>query len=268
MGRTRTITSRDNPTIKALRALAADAREIRRQGRTLLDGPHLIEAYRRHGGIPEMLVVSDSGTGNAEVNCLLDGLDGVETLHLPDGIFREISGVATPVGILALIAIPEMVVESTKGSCVMLDAVQDAGNVGAILRTAAAAGVTNVLLGSGCAGAWTPRVLRAAQGAHFALHIREQVDLVDALRQYEGKSVATVASGGRSIYDLDLDGHVAWIFGNEGVGVDAKVMEAAALRAMIPIASSTESLNVAAAAAICLFEGWRQRHAGKREEHG
>lgn len=247
-----------------MRVLAADAREIRRQGRTLLDGPHLIEAYRRHGGIPEMLVLGDSGTDNAEVKRLLDGMAGVETLRLPDGIFREISGVATPVGILALIAIPEMPDEVPPRSCVMLDAVQDAGNVGAILRTAAAAGVANVLLGSGCAGAWTPRVLRAAQGAHFALRIREQVDLVDAVRRYEGKSVATVASGGKSLFDLDLTGNIAWIFGNEGAGVNAKIMDAAALRATIPIASSTESLNVAAAAAICLFEGLRQRGGGGR----
>jgi TrmH family RNA methyltransferase len=127
------------------------------------------------------------------------------------------------------------------------------------LRTAAAAGIRNILLGPGCAGAWTSRVLRGGQGAHFSLAIREQVDLAAALAAGSAKSVATVAHGGRSLYDLDLTGPTYWLVGNEGSGLSAELMAAAGLRATIPLAAGTESLNVAAATAICLFEATRQR---------
>jgi TrmH family RNA methyltransferase len=261
LGKTRSLSSRDNPVIKALRALATDAREARRQGRTLLDGPHLVDAYRRRIGLPELLLVSDSGAGHPEVARLLAELGAVETLHVTDGLFREISGGGTPVGILAAIALPDPAAWCAQGHCVMLDAVQDAGNVGAILRTAAAAGVTDVLLGAGCAGAWTPRVLRAGQGAHFSLRIHDQADLADALRRYRGSSVAAVAHGGTCLFDLDLAGDIGWVFGNEGAGIDPHLLAGVSRRATIPVATDTESLNVAAAAAICLFEGLRRGRA-------
>jgi TrmH family RNA methyltransferase len=263
LGNIRSLTSRDNPAVKALRALAADAREIRRQGRTLLDGPHLVDVYARRCGVPESIVVSASGIANAEVRALLAGMPDTEVLQLPDGLFREVSGGGTPVGVLAVIAIPDAPVGPIEGSCVMLDAVQDAGNVGTILRTAAAAGIHDVVLGRGCAGAWTPRVLRAGQGAHFSLRLRDQADLQETLADFRGTSVAAVAKGGRSLFDLDVAGKIAWIFGNEGAGVDAAIAALATLRATIPLSNETESLNVAAAAAICLFEGVRQRRCNK-----
>lgn len=255
----RTITSKENPLLKELRALATDVREIRTRRRALLDGPHLIEAYRRSGGVPAMLVVSHSGVAHSEVAELMATLSGVESLQLSDGLFRGIAGVVTPVGVLAVIDIPDTPTDSLRGHCVLLDAVQDAGNVGAIMRSAAAAGVREVVLGHGCAGAWTPKVLRAAQGAHFSLQIREQVDLVRVLDDYPGTSVATVAREGTSIYELDLRGDIAWVFGNEGAGVANELIQCASLRATIPLEASTESLNVGAAAAICLFESVRQR---------
>ncbi|MBU1235349.1 MAG: RNA methyltransferase [Gammaproteobacteria bacterium] len=259
LARTRAVTSRDNPVVKRLRALATDAREIRSQGRTLLDGPHLIEAYQRHGGIPEQLVVSESGARNPEILQLLEDRSEVGIVQLSDSLFREVSGVVTPVGILAVVRIPDSPSEPLQTDCVFLDAIQDAGNVGTILRTAAAANIRDVVLGRGCAGAWSPRVLRAAQGAHFGLHIREQGDLTGLLRNYAGTSIATVANDGTSLFDLDLKGKVAWIFGNEGAGLNDELLALALRRTSIPMSSNTESLNVAAAAAICLFEQVRQR---------
>jgi TrmH family RNA methyltransferase len=165
---------------------------------------------------------------------------------------------------VAIIPLPDTPLEEIiTGSCVVLDGVQDAGNVGAILRTTAAAGIRDIVLGPGCAGPWTPRVLRAAQGAHFSLRIREQPDLVAVLKSYSGISVATVAKDGAPLFDLDVSGDVAWIFGNEGAGITDALAALATRRTTIPLAADTESLNVAAAAAICLFEGVRQRHSGK-----
>jgi RNA methyltransferase, TrmH family len=253
------VTSRDNPSFKALRALASDARKQRGEGRTLLDGPHLVTAALDRGVIPDLFAVSENAATNPEILALLTRAGKVETLCLREALFNEISELATPVGVLARIAIPVAPDTLPAGDCLLLDAVQDAGNVGTLLRTAAAAGVRDVLLGAGCAGAWTPRVLRAAQGAHFGLTVREQVDLADFLEHYAGTSIAAVAHDGESLYACDFARPTAWLFGNEGAGVAPELVERAQRRATIPLAVGSESLNVAAAAAVCLFEMRRQR---------
>jgi len=252
----REIASRHNPAFKALRAVAEDPR---RQGRALLDGIHLVTACLEHGVQPRQMLVSEGAQNNPEVAELLRGASGAECLLLRDSLFREISGVSTPTGIAAVIDIPVAPPGAAMGDVLMLDAVQDAGNVGAILRTAAAAGVREVLLGQGCAGAWTSRVLRAGQGAHFSLSIREQVDLAGALIGGGQRSIATVARDGTPLYELDLATPVVWLVGNEGAGLSARLLTGATDRATIPLAAGTESLNVAAAVAICLFEARRQR---------
>ena len=253
------ITSRDNATFKSLHNLVENAREQRQRKQTLIDGIHLMETFLQRGGRPQTLLLAESALDNAEVKALVADLAEIETLCLRDSLFRELSGVAAPTGIAAVIAIPEPHTDLPAATCVLLDAVQDAGNVGSILRTAAAAGVRDVLLGPGCAGAWTPRVLRAAQGAHFSLNIREQVDLQAMLAQLPMPGIATVLGEAATLYELDLKQPVAWLFGNEGAGLSPALQAAAKLRATIPLAAATESLNVAAAAAVCLFEGLRQQ---------
>lgn len=257
----KTIASRDNPAFKELRALAHDARRQKREGRTLLDGPHLVAAALDHGVVPELFAVAESAAALPEVAALLARIPPVPVLCLRDTLFREISELVSPLGILARIAVLPSPTFMPTGDCLLLDAVQDAGNVGALLRTAAAAGVHDVLLGPGCAGAWTPRVLRAAQGAHFALAIREQSDLAAFLEAYAGTSVAAVAHDGHSLYALDFAGPTAWLFGNEGAGIAPALMARVGRRATIPLAKGSESLNVATAAAVCLFEMRRQRRA-------
>jgi TrmH family RNA methyltransferase len=258
MSATRQIISRENPQFKALRALAADPRG---HGSAILDGIHLVATCFARGIGVRQLLVSESGQKNVEIAALLQDAAGIDHLGLRDSLFRELSGVSTPTGIAAVIDIPEVAAQLLPGDALLLDAVQDAGNVGAILRTAAAAGVRNVLLGPGCAGAWTPRVLRGGQGAHFSLAIREQVDLAAVLADGSAQSVATVAHGGRDLYELDLSGPIHWLVGNEGAGLSAELVAAAQLHATIPLAAGTESLNVAAATAVCLFEANRQRRA-------
>lgn len=254
----RHISSRENSRFKALRALIDDPR---RQGHALVDGIHLVATCLSRGVSIKQLLTSESGQQNAEISALLRRAAGLDCLVLRDSLFREISGVGTPTGIAAVIQIPPVPTGEISGDAVLLDAVQDAGNVGAILRTAAAAGVRHVLLGPGCAGAWTPRVLRAGQGAHFSLAIREQVDLAAALASCADTSIATVARGGESLYELDLTGPMTWLVGNEGAGLSAKLVAAAKVRATIPLSGCSESLNVAAATAVCLFEASRQRGA-------
>lgn len=260
MSEARHIASRENPSFKALRALVDDPR---RQGCALIDGIHLVATCFAREIVVRQLLVSESGRQNAQIAALVQGAAGVDRVILRDSLFREISGVATPTGIAAVIDIPPVAAGELAGDAVLLDAVQDAGNVGAILRTAAAAGVRDVMLGIGCAGAWTPRVLRAAQGAHFALAIREQVDLPATLATCPATSIATVARGGQCLHELDLSGPIIWLVGNEGAGLAAPLIAAAKIRATIPLANGAESLNVAAATAVCLFEARRQRELWK-----
>lgn len=257
----KTLSSRDNPTVRQLRLLAEDAREQRRQGRTLLDGPHLVSTYRQRVGPPRLLVISESGLDKPELADLLALHPDQEILCLKDGLFREISGTAAPVGILALIDVPQAPTEAVRNSCLLLDAVQDAGNLGSILRTAAAAGLVDIFLGPGCAGVWTPKVLRAGQGAHFSLAIRERADLAAVIQDFPGRVLTTAVDGGLSLYALDLRGIVAWLFGSEGRGVDPELAALAQGRVTIPMVSEMESLNVAAAAAICIYESVRQNGA-------
>lgn len=253
------ISSCDNPNFKSLRNLLTDARKQRDSGRAVLEGAHLLAAALDHGVVPDLVAISERATEEAEIQALLARAGLVETLCLRNALFNDISELATPAGLLARIAVPPAPTVMPEDDCLLLDAVQDAGNVGTLLRTAAAAGVRDVVLGSGCAGAWTPRVLRAAQGAHFGLKIREQADLAAFLNAYPGQAIATVARDGQLLYALDLSGPTAWLVGNEGAGVSPTLLAASRLRATIPLAAGSESLNVAAATAICLFEMRRQR---------
>ena len=170
------IRSRDNPRLKLLHGLAHSARDRRKSGQTLLDGAHLITAALAARWPLQMLVVSESGMASAEIAGLLTRIpETVERVLLPDALFAHVSPVDSPSGVLARIGWPlsRSPVQPFADSVIVLDRVQDPGNLGTILRTAAAAGVGDALLTEGCAQAWSPRVLRAGMGAHFALRIHE-----------------------------------------------------------------------------------------------
>lgn len=262
----RHIASRDNPHFKALRKLCQSGRERRKRGLVLLDGMHLIEAYAAHCGWPAEIVVSESGARREEIAAFLargaDGENpplGTRTL-LADALFAELAAVDTPSGIMAVAAQPKPArAPDMRADAVLLDGVQDPGNVGSILRSAAAAGVRQVLLAGDCAHAWSPKTLRAAMGAHFLLDIHENADLGTFLDGYGGQGAVTALDAATSLYAANLRGAVAWVFGSEGQGVRPEVAAAARLRVRIPMPGATESLNVAAAAAVCLFETLRQR---------
>lgn len=263
------ISSRDNPMVKRLHALANSARERRKLGETLLDGAHLLDAALQQQWPLKAIVVSDSGCAQLEIEDLLARCaHDIPRYQLPDALFAHISPVDSPSGVIAIIDLlpepdPARLADSaalSAHSLVVLDGVQDPGNLGTILRTAAAAGVRDVLLTPGCAGAWSPRALRAGMGAHFGLRIHERVDAVDVLGAFRGAILATaLGEGARSLYELDLDAPVAWLFGAEGQGVSSALLACASQRVIIPMAGDVESLNVAAAVAVCLFEQARQR---------
>ncbi len=253
------IISRDNPTYKQLKKLAESSRERRKAGHTLLDGVHLVEAYLQSGRLPELVAVSESGLGHTECGQLLQRMRQVPLLVLADALFAELSPVETPVGLLAQIAIPSAEPGTHPDFVILLEDIRDPGNLGSILRSAAAAGVAAAWLSTGCVDVWSPKVLRAGMGAHFALAIEERADLAQKLAVFDGLSVVTSLQAEKSLYELDLRGPVAFVFGNEGAGVSPLLAEAAGTRALIPMPGRAESLNAAAAAAVCLFERVRQR---------
>lgn len=247
------IASRDNPTFKQLRLLATDSAEQRSRRQTVIDGPHLLQAALDAGVAPATVLLAESAAGRTELADLVRRA-GVPPVVLRDSLFRDLAGVATPAGIAAVIAVPPAPTLDPARDVVVLCGLQDAGNVGGILRTAAAAGIVQVVLDAHCAGAWTPKVLRAAQGAHFRLRLIEQAEPRTVLAGWKGSIVATVARDGVAPWQLDLQAPVAWLFGSEGGGLAPDLVAMSTARLGIPMAAGTESLNVAAAAAICLFD--------------
>jgi TrmH family RNA methyltransferase len=252
--------SRENPRVRRWHALAHDARARRSERCALLEGVHLVAACLAAGVRPVALLLSERGRANGEIAALARRC-ATEPVLLADALFRWAVDVAAPAGIAAEIAIPEPDADAAQGDCVFLEGVQDAGNVGAILRSAAAFGVRGAVLGEGCADPWSPKVLRAAMGAHFQLRLSRADDLAAALDLFAGTTVCAVAHGGRPLAQVELGGRVGWIFGAEGQGVSAALAARAKQRATIHLAPGTESLNVAAAAAICFYERARRLQA-------
>ena len=265
------IQSRDNPFFKELVKLGGSARQRGKAGQTLLDGAHLLAAYLDSGKQPQHILLNAAALHDAEIMVLLERAAGVPVTQLDDRLFAELSELKTPTGILALIDVPRTTVMQSNFA-LLLEGIQDPGNLGSMLRSAAAAGCDAVFLSTGCADAWSPKVLRAAMGGHFALNIHERQDLLGVARVFceqplrglpayhsAGTLLATSLKAKHSLYDCDLRGNVAFLVGNEGAGLSAGLLDMATQQITIPMAGKIESLNAAAATAICLFEAVRQR---------
>lgn len=254
------IVSRDNPVFKQLKKLADNARERRSEGKTLLDGVHLIEAYMAAFGEPLMVIIPE-GQSSVEATGLIQALEHVSTIMLPTLMFAELTPVANATGILALVKIPQLNSPEQPFFALMLEDIQDPGNLGSMLRTAAASGAEVVYLSTSCTDAWSPKALRGGQGAQFVLPIVERADLVAELQNFSGNTYATTMQG-ESLYAQDLMQPTAFVIGNEGSGLRKQTAAAATKSITIPMVESSlgsvESLNAGAATAICLFERMRQ----------
>ena len=250
------ITSTDNPRYKQLRKLAHSPRERRKSGQTLLDGAHLLHTLAQIKGSPLLFILRDGSEQDDEIQRGLAVFPKVEKVVLTPALFDALSPVDTPTGILTLYSPPSQ--PPVEARCaVLLENIQDPGNLGSILRTAAAAGADAVYLSRGCTEAWSPKALRAAMGAHFVMPIYEREELEEVCAHFP-MVIATTLGAEHSLYDLDLSGKLAFLFGNEGAGLGAALAAQASHRIRIPMPGKVESLNVAAAAAVCLYERVRQ----------
>jgi TrmH family RNA methyltransferase len=256
------VASRSNERLREVARLIASSRDRRKSGRCVLEGAHLIDVYSERVGTPETLVVVDDRIDHPDVARLLARTPASKTLAVSRTLFAELATLPPDVGALAVVATPRGRALSLARFNLLLEDVQDPGNVGSIIRTAAAAGVEQVLFSRHCAFAWSPKVLRAGQGAHFLTVLVEDVDLPQwaaAFRADGGTVAATVVSRGTPLHRADLGGRVAIAIGSEGGGLSSALLAAADQRITVPMAAGSESLNAAAAAAVVLFEAVRQR---------
>jgi RNA methyltransferase, TrmH family len=256
------VASRDNAAFKAMAKLVTSSSERRKRALAVLDGAHLVGAFLDASQAVESMIVSRSGLERDEVARIVARVPSASVIVVSDKLFESVSTVDSATGVLAVVPAPRgTAIPPSADLVVLLEGVQDPGNVGTLLRSAAAAGARHVGLSPGCAFAWSPKTLRAGMGAQFALNIVEECDLAGFLATYRGKSVALAGATGPSIYDLDLRGPVAFVVGNEGAGLTSAVREKAAVAAHIPMPGQAESLNAAVAGSLALFEALRQRRA-------
>ena len=223
----------------------------------MIEGPHLVAAALAAGIKPMALIATEAALAKPEIAALVRG-SRLEPILVSAAVFGVIADAETPPGIAAEIALPDL---KRDGATVFLEGVQDAGNVGAIIRSAAAFGVARLIADRQCADVWSPKVLRAGMGGHFAIAIQPVDDLGAAIAAFSGRTVCTVVKGGRPLREVQLSGRIGWIFGAEGAGLSEASVSQASERVTIPMAGG-ESLNVAAAAAICLYETFSRPGGG------
>lgn len=247
------ITSRDNALLKDLHKLSTDSTAYRKQGQVWLEGDHLCRAAIERGVQPIMKVFKESFlslAGEYITYCAMNNI-AIKNITIADKLWPEISGLESPAKMGFVIDIHNATKVQFGIPTVILDRVQDAGNVGSILRSAAAFGFKQVVALKGTAALWSPKVLRSGMGAHFALQLIESVTLED-LAELDIPLVVTSSHQGDFLQSVKLPKPCAWVMGHEGQGVCNELLSRAAVSVRIGQPGGEESLNVAAAAAICL----------------
>jgi TrmH family RNA methyltransferase len=250
------ITSRDNPLLVRLRKLAADPAAYRKLGQIWIEGEHLCAACAASGRPVAQAVIGEAAWQTKALRELASR--AAEVVLVPDALMATLSALESPSPLGFVVAWPGEGTLQPDAPSVVLDRLQDAGNVGTILRSAAAFGFRQVIALKGCAALWSPKVLRAGMGAHFGLNLIEGIN-ADRLAELTTPLLATSSYANESLPLATLQWPCTWVFGHEGQGVAADVLARCERTLRIPQPGGEESLNVAAAAAVCLYESSRQR---------
>ncbi|MFA7667995.1 MAG: RNA methyltransferase [Burkholderiaceae bacterium] len=259
------VTSRDNADYRLLqRVLAGRRAPGERSGdsrRIALEGVHLCQSWLEFKGQPELAFFDGERLSHPEIAGLLRAVGDARVRICSSTLLRGVSQVVQGQGVIFIASAPQPEVPlRLRNNCLWLDRIQDPGNMGTLLRTAAAAGMREIFASTACVAAWSGKVLRSAQGAHFVLDIHEGQDLNALTQRLDIPLLATALEAAHPLYDTELPESAAWVFGNEGQGVAPALLARADLRLFIPHDAAVESLNVAVAAGICLFE--QRRKAG------
>ena len=246
------ITSRDNPRLKIIRRLAQDSQAYRKAGLVWMEGDHLCRAALSRGVKPDLAIFSESIWQASEFEW---GHCAVDVWVVPDELFAGLSALESPAKMGFLLTLPVPPELDPDAATVVLDRLQDAGNVGAILRSASAFGFKQVVALKGTAGMWSSKVLRAGMGAHFGLRLIESAS-ADDLKALNVPLLGTDVHEGPFLHELiqqnKLPRQCAWVMGHEGQGVSPELMAQVHQKVRIAQPGGEESLNVATAAAICL----------------
>jgi RNA methyltransferase, TrmH family len=245
-----TITARDNPLLVRLRRLQRSGTAYRKAGALWIEGEHLCSASRARGRVPLQAVISESAFALPALRELAQSAPRLSLLS--NDLFASVSELPSPAGIGFLLDLPAAPALQPDAASIVLDRVQDAGNVGSVLRSASAFGFKQVLALEGTAGLWSPKVLRAGMGAHFALDLIEGLSAGE-LQALSVPLLAASAHATQALRDATLPFPCAWVFGHEGQGIGAALLARCNMTLRIPQPGGEESLNVAAAAAICLY---------------
>ena len=243
-----TIHSRDNALLKDLRRLSQDSTAYRKQGRVWLEGDHLCSAALARGQRPAIAVFSESFWPLAPEEY---AQAATKNVVIADALWQDISGLESPARMGFVLPLPAQQALDAQSPTVVLDRLQDAGNVGSILRSASAFGFAQIAALKGTAALWSPKVLRAGMGAHFALRLVEGLDAQD-IDRLRVPLLATSSHQGDWLHRAQLPWPCGWIMGHEGQGVSPDLQRRASRHIRIVQPGGEESLNVGAAAAICL----------------
>ncbi len=255
----KSIQSRDNPLLARLRKRLGDPAAYRKTGEVVLEGDHLCRALLQRGGRAAQAVVTQEAWAQPDFHALASRADAVAVI--PAELMKGLSALETPPPLLFILPWQGGGAIQAGLATVVLDRLQDAGNVGTVLRSAAAFGFGQVVALKGSAALWSPKVLRAGMGAHFGLHLVESADPAD-LPALALPLLGTSSHGDSALlHATRLPWPCGWVFGHEGQGISAGLLAACSRTVTIPQPGGEESLNVGAAAAICLYESARQRLA-------
>ncbi|WEG13925.1 RNA methyltransferase [Pullulanibacillus sp. KACC 23026] len=221
-----------------------------RAGQFLIEGPHLVEEALKTNQVVAVLIKEGMPKPYEETR------DKPPLFELSEALFNSLVTTETPQGILAVVQLEKKTVTWESGRFLLIDAVQDPGNLGTMIRTADAAGFDYVVLGKGTVDAYNAKTLRSAQGSHFHIHLFS-ADLSDVILELKQQGIQVVGTSleGESILDASpkKDGNMALLVGNEGAGVQSRLLEMADYQVKLPIYGQAESLNVAVAAGILMY---------------
>lgn len=250
--------SKDNTKIKHLRGLIEQQSYRKKQRQTVLEGTHLCLAWLQESRKLVSVFTTENALKHPDFEQIIAQYEGA-VFVISESLYKELSTLGTSLACLAIIDLPQSSVAlDYQADTLILENIQDPGNVGTLLRSAAAANIKQVISTKGSASLWSPRVLRAGMGAHFSLHTYENIELESVLDQFKTPVFVTSSHQSTSLYAQDLTQPCVWILGNEGQGASEYAL-AHAQSVTIPQPGGQESLNVAIAGSICMFEMVRQR---------
>lgn len=255
------ITSKDNPLIKTAHALLTDSKKRKKLGQTVIEGTHLLDACLKANKMPLNVIVSQSGLNNDEIQSLIKKLNK-NPIIISDTLYKNIRTLGTSLPIMAIIDIPHLSLSDLSlgditSDCLIINGVQDTGNLGTLLRTASATGFGTVICTPNTAHAYNPKTLRASMGANFSLAIYENISVDAIFEVVKVPMFATTSHADGLIYRKDLTKPLALILGNEGQGVDSELLDKCTPLTLPQYGE--ESLNVGVAGSVCLYEILRQR---------